>query len=196
VSDAATPAFEVRPARPGDAASFLLLYRVVIAEERFIRTEDLATTERDARRRFRVRPNDGSANLVAVAGAEVIGSLGISREDQAVTRHVASLGMMVAPAWRRRGVGSALMREAIAWGRLVGVEKLELSVYPDNAAAIALYRAFGFEEEGRLRGHSKKRIGYFDEILMGLWLVRPPTEAGDLLHHGEAARRAPGGGAP
>ena len=189
----ARAAFEVRPARPGDARSFLHLYSVVIAEGRFIRTEDLATTERDARRRFRVRPNDGSANLVAIAGDEVIGSLGISREDQPVTRHVASLGMMVSPAWRRRGVGSALMREAIAWARRAGVEKLELSVYPGNEAAIGLYRSFGFEEEGRLRGHSKKRIGYLDEILMGLWLVVPP-EAGDLLRHGEHARGHDGPG--
>jgi len=194
VSDRAEPPFQVRPARPGDARSFLHLYRVVAAEERFLRTEDVGTSERDARRRFRVRPNDASANLVAVAGGEVIGSLGISREDHPVTRHVASLGMMVAPAWRRRGAGSALMREAIAWARHAGVEKLELSVYPGNDAAIGLYRAFGFEEEGRLRGHSRKRIGYLDEILMGLWLVTPPATA-DLLRRSEHAhgRDDPGG---
>jgi putative acetyltransferase len=52
-------------------------------------------------------------------------------------------------------------------------------VYPDNQAARALYRKFGFEEEGRLTGHSKKRIGYLDEVVMGRWLIdRPasPTE--------------------
>jgi putative acetyltransferase len=195
VGDRGSSAFEVRPARPRDAASFLRLYRGVIAEERYIRTEKLGTTERDARRRFRVRPNAVSANFVAVDGDTVIGSLAISREDQPVTRHVASLGMMVAPTWRRRGVGSALMREAIAWALHAGVEKLELSVYPDNAPAIALYRSFGFEEEGRLRGHSKKRIGYLDEILMGVWLATPPTAPGGLLHHGEAGRRDPAGGA-
>jgi len=195
VGDRAESPFEVRPARPRDSASFLQLYGGVIAEERYIRTEDLATSERDARRRFRLRPNEGGANFVAVAGESVIGSLGISREDQPVTRHVASLGMMVAPAWRRRGVGSALMRQAIAWGRNVGVEKLELSVYPDNAAAIALYRSFGFEEEGRLRGHSRKRIGYFDEILMGLWLIPPPQSASGLVDHSDASGRdRPGGG--
>ena len=189
------PAYEVRPARPRDAASFLRLYRTVAAEERYIRTEDMSTTERDARRRFRVRPNGSSANLVAIAADAVIGSLGISREDQPVTRHVASLGMMVAPGWRRRGVGSALMREAIAWARDVGVEKLELSVYPDNAAAIGLYRSFGFAEEGRLRGHSKKRIGYLDEILMGLWLVSPPPAAADSLGRREPVRSDGPGGA-
>jgi ribosomal protein S18 acetylase RimI-like enzyme len=47
-------------------------------------------------------------------------------------------------------------------------------VYPDNEAALELYRRLGFAEEGRLSGHSKKAIGYRDEILMGLWLIPPP----------------------
>jgi len=66
------------------------------------------------------------------------------------------------------------MDEAIRWARQFGVEKLALSVYPDNDAARALYRKFGFLEEGRLTGHSKKSIGYRDEIVMGLWLIERP----------------------
>jgi putative acetyltransferase len=45
-----------------------------------------------------------------------------------------------------------------------------LSVYPDNAAAISLYRKFGFIDEGRLVGHSHKSYGYEDEVLMAAWL--------------------------
>ena len=67
------------------------------------------------------------------------------------------------------------MEAAIAWGRQAGVEKLELAVYPDNDAAHALYAKFGFREEGRLSGHSKKRVGYRDEVLMGLWLSEEPS---------------------
>ena len=51
-----------------------------------------------------------------------------------------------------------------------GVEKLVLSVYPHNDAAIALYRSFGFVEEGRLARHSRKSYGYEDEILMAAWI--------------------------
>jgi putative acetyltransferase len=78
--------------------------------------------------------------------------------------------MFVADAWRGRGIGTALLNEALRWARWVGVEKLELTVYPRNAAAIALYRRFGFVEEGTLVRHSKKSSGYEDEVLMGLWL--------------------------
>jgi RimJ/RimL family protein N-acetyltransferase len=43
-------------------------------------------------------------------------------------------------------------------------------VYPHNEAARALYRKFGFEEEGRLIGQSRKSYGYEDEIVMARWL--------------------------
>ena len=94
-----------------------------------------------------------------------------------MTRHVASLGMAVAPEWRGKGVGSALLAETIRWAKEMGVEKLALSVYPHNDAARALYRKFGFTEEGRLTGHSKKSIGYLDEIVMGLWVNARPVQS-------------------
>ncbi len=62
------------------------------------------------------------------------------------------------------------MSEAFGWAGEHGVEKVELSVYPDNIPAIRLYRRFGFVEEGRSRKRSKKRGGYRDEILMARWL--------------------------
>ena len=160
----------VRPAVPADAASFLESYRSVAAEERFIRTERVTFSVRRIRGRFRRSWTDAEATIVAVAGDRVVGSLGVRRDDHPVTRHVATLGMHVVADWRGRGIGSALLADAIAWARWAGVEKLELSVYPDNTAAIALYRRFGFVEEGTLLRHSRKSFGYVDELLMGLWV--------------------------
>jgi putative acetyltransferase len=170
------PDFTVRPARPGDARSFLRMWEDVVAERRFVRSDLVHGGLRHYRRRFRNAWTDEEANLVAVHGHRVVGHISLSREEHPVTRHVASLGMAVAVDWRGRGVGSALMAEGIRWARAVGVEKLALSVYPDNTTARRLYERFGFTEEGRLTGHSKKAIGYRDEILMGLWLMeRPPA---------------------
>jgi RimJ/RimL family protein N-acetyltransferase len=167
--------FLVRPAGPADAASFVELWKAVAAEKRFIRTEVVDRPVRYYRRRFlRKTWGDEQATIVAVHGDRVIGHLHIAREESPYTRHVASLGMTVAADWRGRGVGSALMTEAIRWAHSMGIEKLALSVYPDNEVARALYRKFGFREEGRLTGHSKKSIGYRDEIVMGLWLIDQP----------------------
>jgi len=171
-------AFRIRPGLPKDAGSFLRMWKGVVAERRFVRTESVHRSVRYYRRKFFKRAwTDEEASIVAVVGDRVIGHLTVSREEGGAARHVASIGIAVDRAWRGCGVGSALMTECIRWARSVGVEKLALSVYPDNQAAIALYRKFGFREEGRLTGQSKKSIGYRDEIVMGLWLTPQPDSA-------------------
>ncbi|MFM8998790.1 MAG: N-acetyltransferase family protein [Actinomycetota bacterium] len=162
-------AFAVRAARPGDARGMRDLVSAVAREGRFIRrteAEPLVVYRRRARRSW----TDDGAELVAVDADGVLGGVRIVRELHPATRHVASFGLLVRAEHRGRGIGRALLAEAIRWAEHVGVRKLELAVYPDNDAAIALYRACGFVEEGRLRGHSRRGDGYADEIIMGRWL--------------------------
>jgi putative acetyltransferase len=166
----------IRPARPHDAASFLAAYRRVAEERRFIQTERVTRSVRDYRRQFRRPWDEAAAHLLAMDGDRVVGSLSIRRDDHPAVRHVATLGMFVAAGYRGRGIGSALMEAALSWARRFGVERIELTVYPHNDAAIALYRKFGFVEEGRLVRHAKKSYGYEDEVLMALWIG--PTEVG------------------
>src|SRR6266511_2121298 len=77
--------------------------------------------------------------------------------------------VLVSEAWRGRGVGSALLRAGIEWARGAGAHKVALQVWPHNAAALALYEKFGFQREGLLRGHYRRRNGeLWDAIVMGL----------------------------
>ncbi|MGH2664082.1 MAG: GNAT family N-acetyltransferase [Actinomycetota bacterium] len=172
VPEAPPPAgVEVRPARPADGKDALALVARVAAEGRWIRTEDVSSERgRRTRRRFRRSWTTEHADIVALAGGRVIGHLGVERERGRQTRHVASLGMAVDEFWRGKGVGSALLAEAFRWSAWAGVEKVALTVYPDNQRAINLYKKFGFTEEGRLSGHSKRASGYEDEIVMARWL--------------------------
>ena len=160
----------VRPARPRDARALRDLFAEVAAEGRWIRARAARRTLREERRRTRETWTDVRAYLVADAAGEAVGSLEIVRERGAATAHVATFGMHVARTWRGRGVGSALLAEALRWAEAVGVRKVELCVYPDNAAALALYASFGFREEGRLVRHSLRADGFADEVLMGRWL--------------------------
>ena len=50
------------------------------------------------------------------------------------------------------------------------IGKLTLGVFPENVRAISLYRAVGFVEEGRLRGHLRVGGEERDLLLMGLLL--------------------------
>ena len=79
--------------------------------------------------------------------------------------------MTVAREWRGRGVGSALLAAAIEWAREQGLHKLSLGVFAHNAAGIALYRKFGFVEEGRRVKQYRRQNGeLWVAIDMGLLL--------------------------
>ncbi len=160
----------IRPARPGDARSFVEAFRSVASERRYIRTETVGRSSAPYRRRFRRTWNERGAHVLALEGDRVVGSVSIHRDEHPTTRHVATLGMFVTADRRGRGIGGALMDAAIGWAREFAIERVELSVYPNNAAARALYRRFGFVEEGRLVRRSRKSYGYEDEILMAVRL--------------------------
>jgi RimJ/RimL family protein N-acetyltransferase len=157
----------VRPAVPGDADALVSLGRDVAAEEQLWLTYD--RNRGDERRNIRgVQRDPNVAIFVAEAPEGVVGRLSIARDRGLYSRHVAELGLMVAAGARRRGIGTALMEEAIEWARDAGVVKLELTVFPHNEPAIALYRKLGFREEGLLRRRYRVDGRYVDAMLMAL----------------------------
>ena len=97
---------------------------------------------------------------------EVVGSLGLKNPPTRWrTRHVATIGMAVRDDWQGRGVGTALMEAALdlADNRL-NLTRVELTVYTDNAAAIALYEKFGIE--GTHRRYALRDGEYVDAYSM------------------------------
>jgi GNAT superfamily N-acetyltransferase len=60
-------------------------------------------------------------------------------------------GMWVDPAWRRRGVGRALLQEVFAWARVHELSRLILWAPSHRPAALALYGHAGFRETGKHR---------------------------------------------
>jgi RimJ/RimL family protein N-acetyltransferase len=155
----------VRRAREKDLDALVDLMVAVAEEGRWIATEAPVDRERRRRRFAEDLERDDTVLLVADAGGQLVGQLGL-----VLARYgVADLGMLVAAGWRRRGVGSALLRAGIDWARQAGAHKIALQVWPHNHAAIALYERFGFQREGRLRRHYRRRSGeLWDAIVMGL----------------------------
>ncbi|WP_114964644.1 GNAT family N-acetyltransferase [Alkalilacustris brevis] len=63
------------------------------------------------------------------------------------------LTLAVAPEARRRGVGRALLLQAVQAARVRGAQEMFLEVASDNHAALALYAAAGFMQVGRRPGY-------------------------------------------
>ena len=162
----------LRRAVPGDAHALVALAEDVGAEDgRWILGSGMWRSVSDERRYLRtVQRHSDAAVFVAEDDGEVVARLSLSRDPHPASRHVADLGLMVASAHRRRGVGRALLEEAVAWARGAGIRKLELHVFPWNEPALALYEAFGFEREGLRRRHYLRDGEEVDAVLMAYFL--------------------------
>jgi aminoglycoside 6'-N-acetyltransferase I len=59
-------------------------------------------------------------------------------------------GWYVEPAYRRNGVGGALIAAGIAWARAKGCSEFASDALIDNVVSHAAHRALGFEEVERI----------------------------------------------
>jgi RimJ/RimL family protein N-acetyltransferase len=155
--------FVVRPASVDDARATAELFAAVAEERDAIATEPPV----DVEERTALFARTAAGTVVAVADGRVIGMLHVD-----VSRHgFGEFGMLVDRGWRGRGAGSALVQAAVEWARDHGLHKLCLEVFAHNSAAIALYRKYGFMEEGRRIKQYRRDSGeLWDSIVMGLQL--------------------------
>ncbi len=110
----------------------------------------------------------GKFEVVATIGQAIVGYAALyplaGRQS-----HVGYFMLAVDERVQRRGVGTALLAAVVetAW-TLIGLERLQLTVFADNAPAIALYRRFGFATEGRLSRFARTDDGFVDAYLMAM----------------------------
>ncbi len=126
--------FHIRPARIADVPGIVAIERASFSDP---------WSPRD----FSECANAGVPFLVAEAAGEIAG--------YSVAHHAADegeiLNLGVAPAWRRRGVGRALVGATLAALRQQGVATVFLEVRASNEVAQRLYAGLGFTPVGRRR---------------------------------------------
>jgi len=91
---------------------------------------------------------------VLIEGDKVLGYGMLRGWDQGY--EVPSLGIAMHPSVRGMGLGELFMHFLHAAARRRGASKVRLKVYPDNTAAVTLYKKLGYtfqsEEAGQLVG--------------------------------------------
>lgn len=173
-----TPPIRVRRARPEDAADFARM----MGEDSVYRNLLQLPLPSEALWRKRLEamaePDRPDLQLVAEIGERVVGSAGLHPAHQVRRRHVAMMGISVAAEARRQGVGRALMQAmcdyADGWGQIL---RIELTVFTDNAGAIALYEEFGFRHEGTHRAYALRDGVFADVHAMARLHPKPPQAA-------------------
>ena len=89
--------------------------------------------------------------LVADHGEKVAGFAVASWLRQETEAEVE--GLFVEGAYRRRGIGGALIAACMAWAVNAGASTVRLEVRASNTAAHALYRRYGFSTAGVRRAY-------------------------------------------
>lgn len=110
----------------------------------------------------------GTFSLVACDEERIAGQITLIVEQSLRRRHVAHFGMGVDSHYQGQGVGSLLL-EAITdlCDKWLNIRRIELTVYTDNAAAIGLYKKFGFEIEGTSPCYAVRDGKFVDAHHMG-----------------------------
>lgn len=78
---------------------------------------------------------------------EIVGYAGVFSPDLSLDADV--LTLTVAPAFRRRGIGRAMLRDLIEWAQERRAPAIYLEVREGNEEASPLYLSEGFEEISR-----------------------------------------------
>ena len=153
---------EVRAAKLEDCAALARGMRAVVEEGSWLATEGSTPVE-DIEQRFRAAVEwEGHVLLALEEEGDLVGALGMHPTQ---ADGVLSLGMWILPPWRGRGGGRMLVEAALA-ARPRHVHKIELEVFPENEAALALYRSSGFEQEGLRRDHYRREDGSLRSTLL------------------------------
>jgi ribosomal protein S18 acetylase RimI-like enzyme len=161
----------VREASPSDAAALLAHLKALAAEPGInipLAGDEITTTiEQEKALLADIAESPNAIMLVAEAGGALVGELSLKAiSARRAVKHVATLGMSVRQDWRGKGVGRALMKDALEWAPTAGITRVELYVYARNAPAIGLYEKFGFATEGRRRNFIREGDTYLDDFVM------------------------------
>lgn len=159
--------WQIVPMERRHVAGFHELLDEVARERRYLAFLE-APPVAEVRRFVLKNLRSGAAQFVAVDADRVVGWCDVTPKPRESMRHSGTLGMGVAATHRGRGVGAALLRTTLETAIARGLSRIELVVRVDNEPAIALYRRFGFEVEGRQREALRVDGLPYDTLLMAL----------------------------
>jgi L-amino acid N-acyltransferase YncA len=158
---------DIRPAQRADAAAIAAIYAHYVATSAATFDESPAGPDEFAAK-IAAAGSAGLPFVVAEDAGEVAGYayLGAYRPRPAY-RYTVENSVYVAPEARGRGVGRALLERLIDDGSRAGVrEVVAVIAVTGDAASVALHRACGFREAGRLTAVGFKFGRWHDTLLM------------------------------
>lgn len=159
----------LRPATEADLGAINAIYNYYV--EHSTCTYQLAAETAEARLAWFHRHGAAHPVTVAESGGEVVGwaSLNVFNPREAYARTVEN-SVYIHPQHHRRGLGRAMLADLIVRARALDHHTIIAGISAEQTPSIALHRAFGFAEIGRLREVGFKHGQWLDVVSMQLIL--------------------------
>lgn len=154
----------IRAAVAADFPAVLDLFqRIVASGDTYAYAPD--TSRDDARRRWLDPP---SMAFVAEADGRIVGTYSLKPNQPGLGDHVANCGYMTDPAFRGRGVASAMCAHSLATAHNAGFAAMQFNfVVASNIGAVRLWERHGFSIVGRVPGAFRHALhGQTDVLIM------------------------------
>ncbi len=160
----------IRTAEPKDAPGINKVMKDVMKEKVYTiheLDEYKQTNHSRSKQISKYRRAPGKIFIVALLKNKVVGFVTFSNWDTRKTMHTGFLSIFLKREYRGAGLGEALMKTLVHWGRNNRViRKMSLAVFSNNKNAIELYKKVGFKIEGLCPQDIKINGRYYDSIFM------------------------------
>lgn len=158
----------IRETTPADSPAVWPIFHAVVS-----RGETYAYAPETTREQAEAFWFDPPARVfVAIVDDIVVGTYRLGPNQVGLGNHVANAGFMVDPAFRGRGVASAMCVHALSTARAVGFQAMQFNfVVSTNEHAVALWKRYGFTIVGCVpRAFRHTTAGLVDILIMHRFL--------------------------
>jgi phosphinothricin acetyltransferase len=141
---------KMRIASEGDLPAVVSIYNSTV-ETRQATADTVAVTVESRREWFRQHHPDKRPLLVHDQGGRVVAWVSFqSFYGRPAYDHTAEISIYIDPACRGQGLGRSLLAEALGMTRQLDIKTVVGFIFSHNEPSLRLFKAFGFNEWGRL----------------------------------------------
>lgn len=159
------PDIKIRNLETGDAAAILAFASETPSHDLLFLARDIRN-ERVVSAWARAAAAGSVTSLVALANGRIVAATAVLRDPLGWSPHVAEVRLLVAPEWRGKGLGRALLGACIDGAVADDATKLVAHMTPDQHGAITLFEEHGFRGEAMLRDHVRDADGALHDIVL------------------------------
>lgn len=155
----------IRPLAAGDSAALMAFGNALPQDDWQYLQNDLRSPD-VVTRLINARDAEHWRQLVAVAEGGQVAAYSSARMLPGWSSHVADIQLLVAEGWRRTGLGTLVAGQIVAAARAIGAKKVMVDMVEEQGAGQSIFRALGFQQEGRLINHTRDRDGQRHNLIV------------------------------